>query len=400
MPFLDAGAAGIPVELFRRMKRGLYHKYLALVLELFDEYREVGMWFMVGGKVRHFYPILSLVINDHPEGELLALHKDGSARACRRCITTKDDLHAFDKPMAADRVSKEMQAGVEVFSTRFAASRDTEVPHALRERVDVVKQALKDSPIINSLHLETVRKGEGTKEGEGGGGWEIGFVSHIIFTHPHHSQTQTQNFSWRVDMGVNPGAIYSGAPPDPLHSLCSGLIKYLVIWSLTAVMLSIRQRELPRFVPALLALLDQRTINLPQSSERRIPFVRFNKGLSHLVSSFRNEKNRESMNSSMGGAGGGITSRFFVPAMIQLNQVLVDDVDFRFLSNDPFFSNNDAGEPEEQASPRQTVLTALEMLIDVYFVLKSDALSESQLEKLQKDIDKYVREGGREGGNE
>jgi hypothetical protein len=160
LPFIDAGAAGLAVKTFQRMKRALYHKYMALVLQEMEQYSVVGIWLTVGDKVLHFYPILSVVINDHPEGELLALHKDGSWMSCRRCITTKEDLHAFTTSLAADRVSDDMQENVESFNDRFAAARSkTPGPGGAVETVEAVEEALRNCKITNSLHLEKVGQG-------------------------------------------------------------------------------------------------------------------------------------------------------------------------------------------------------------------------------------------------
>ena len=154
MPFPDAAAAGIPVWMFEEMNKALYHRYTALVGAEIQKAGETGVFAFVAGHVRHFYPVVALCVNDHPEGELMALHSHGGLMPCRRCLSTKADLHNFDAPLALDRNAQETRA--KVLERRALVVERRADKTAGGPTLAELDQEHKSCRITGSIHLQEV----------------------------------------------------------------------------------------------------------------------------------------------------------------------------------------------------------------------------------------------------
>jgi hypothetical protein len=155
MPFADAAGAGIPEWMFTEITKALYHHYFALVMDEIQKVGSTGMFAFVAGHVRHFYPVLALCVNDHPEGELLALHSHGGLMPCRRCLCTKADLHNFDAPLAPDRNAQETKAKVMERRARVVERRADRTSG--EATIASLEHEHKSCRITGSIHLQLVR---------------------------------------------------------------------------------------------------------------------------------------------------------------------------------------------------------------------------------------------------
>lgn len=358
MPFANAAAAGIPGWMYDEMNKALYHRYTALVADEIQKVGETGMFAFVAGQVRHFYPVVALCVNDHPEGELMALHSHGGSKPCRRCLASKAELHKFDAPLPPDRNAEETKE--KVLELRARVTERRAALNAGGPTLADIVQEHKSCPITSSIHLQEVNL------------YSVWCTQSNVVTHTRtHKRAHAQNAWWYVDMGANPRSIHGGAPPDFLHNGYLGWMKESVVYSLTLVKEAARERG-SRGGTRTLELLNRRVQQLPKQSERRLPRISFRDGLGFLVKGVNvaAKRTQEEVNHDMHAAGGGMTSRDWFPALIALSGVVADDYEHELLP------------PAEKT----IVINALERCIDVSMVLKKDSLTETELVQLDRDI--------------
>ena len=134
----------------RRVRRALYHAYLEHIISAFEQHSPDGMLLLVNGKIRRFFPVISLFVTDHPEGQLICCCYDGSKATmpCRICSTLRQNLHEWDLwgPM---RVMRESQAWVTDLMQKRKTRIDTNTGPDLGRIAEQAKG--------RSLHLQKVR---------------------------------------------------------------------------------------------------------------------------------------------------------------------------------------------------------------------------------------------------
>ena len=96
MPSLGGSTANTKRSKYKAYKRKLYHDFIRQGLaSVRDAQRRKGFKCTYKGHNQLFYPVICVVVNDNPEGQLLALVY-GSANAqfpCRMCKISRDDLN-------------------------------------------------------------------------------------------------------------------------------------------------------------------------------------------------------------------------------------------------------------------------------------------------------------------
>lgn len=103
MPLLQASKHMKKKKAFKNFKRDLYHKvWYKMLSPVRKAQRAGGFRASWGGKIRLFYPVICIVVNDNPEGQLLTLvyHSSMAKFPCRTCWVRGED---FSKPRKGEQ---------------------------------------------------------------------------------------------------------------------------------------------------------------------------------------------------------------------------------------------------------------------------------------------------------
>jgi Plavaka transposase len=355
------------VKSFQFFRLKLERKFWELCLDpiRLANYSGIKLRVLGHGELSHtFHPYVSFVVGDEPaQQRMCGLYEGNGAMGCVNCEFSLNNNRLYDR------------------------ARDPPRDHVA---VAYACQIVESSQSTDNVESKQITK-QMTKE-------SIEFLQSVSI-HP------LVNILHNMPMGVN-NHIFN-TPLDTLHVFAAGLIKSLVLWTLTVVVqlsmcTDIKYKEVK-------GVLDARLHNFPYGPDLpHVPRTKFRGGLSRLCANkSAQDKNRAT------GSGGGFRSNHFITALLQLilcigtsGDILPNEDNYEFkikYKPKPTKSaqgskkkSNKTSKQEEHGrreyavnvkNPTQKFMNAAHSLLDVYFQCKKSEFTETQTEQLRWSID-------------
>jgi hypothetical protein len=305
-----------------------------------------------------FHPYVSFAIGDEPaQQRMCGIYEGNGAMGCINCEFSLNNNRLYDRARDPPRNHITVADACRIVES-CQSTGDEESKHYAKESIEFL-QSVSIHPLVNVLHT-----------------MPMGVNNHIFNT-----------------------------PLDTLHVFAAGLIKSLVLWTLTVVV-QLSMCNDSKYKEAK-ALLDFRLDNFPSGPDLpHVPRTKFRGGLTRLCANkSAQDKNRAT------GSGGGFRSNHFITALLQLilcigtnGEILPNEDNYFFKikykpkptkksDQDPAkkkISNEEHGRKEYAVNvknPTQKFMNAAHSLLDVYFQCKKSEFTETQTEQLRGSID-------------
>jgi Plavaka transposase len=402
------------IQAIRLFKSEVHHRFWCLLTDSIKKFNQFGLQMRMFGKdkIHQVYPYFVFHVGDEPAQKVVAGVKQGNTlRPCVHCTY----FPAQGKPYSPERYPSRDYAQILEHCSIASAGVNLNESEKYEEQ-------------LNNILNQKSSGGPRRK-------WKKLSNDHFTAEEAHSIKFLTmnsivygrfQNSFFEVPMGVNNNPFK--APDDVFHTICAGLAKSGVSWILTIIICLSRGEE------ASLAggIFDERLSSFPPTPERpHVPKTIFRKGLMKIADAKTNKEEQQDT-----GAGGGYRSSYWITALLQMyfcigyfGDVLPNKkvtVERRAEKPPPSTSKKDGGADEEDhkgddgeevagapddgndekkkkkkkktkeappppiiveiGNPTAKVFNFIYSCLKVYFKLKQNRHTETQLIELEKDI--------------